>query len=213
MQTIKIGFGYKARRGKDIAAGAIVRDCGGMLYVRKYAFADELREEIKRAVFDRWVKTFPDRPFDGPLAMENLCCWAGVAYDPNAEQDKDYPFGKQRPLYQWWGTEYRRAQDADYWVKRLNERIERDRPVFAVLSDLRFMNEFDFCDFRIRCDRPGFEMGTGEDHVSEHVLDVIPAERWNGIITALWPEEVEKQALMEFHKIRRCCLRERRIPR
>ena len=205
MQTIKIGFGYKARRGKDTAVKAIVRTVGGMLYARQYAFADELREEINRALFDRWVQDRPHDCFDStsPEPMRHLCAWAGVPYDTDAPVSKDYPFGKQRALTQWWGTEYRRAQDPDYWVKRLAERIEREQPKFAVISDLRFFNEFEYCDYRIRMDRPGFEIDDGAHHISEQQLDAMPADRWNAVITARTVEQVERQALYHFRRIAR----------
>src|SRR3569833_205626 len=39
-----------------------------------------------------------------------------------------------RRILQWWGVEYRRAQDPDYWVKRAAERIH----ALTVVSDVRF---------------------------------------------------------------------------
>lgn len=64
-----------------------------------------------------------------------------------------------RALLQWWGTEYRRSQDGDYWIKHLIQRIHAyqehigwqtdliagaftGRPLLkAVITDIRFPNE------------------------------------------------------------------------
>lgn len=54
-----------------------------------------------------------------------------------------------RPLLQWWGTEYRRAQDPDYWVRQteihMNRQTEVDKvagvPSSWVCTDGRFINE------------------------------------------------------------------------
>lgn len=198
MQTIKIGFGYKARRGKDTACRAIVRHLGDVLNIKQYAFADALRAEIVVASYDRWILDHPGESFDAQLAMQNLCRWASVDYDPNAPKDLDYPIGKQRALLQWWGTEYRRAEDPDYWVKKLAARIEREAPAFAVISDLRFPNEFEFCDYRVRMDRPGFEIDDGAHYISEILLNKLPDSRWSNVIKANTPREVESQAVRTF---------------
>jgi hypothetical protein len=203
-KTIKIGFGFKAQRGKDTACRAIVKAFGHICDVRHYAFANALREEINNAVFDRWVQ---DRPFDAfdqtsPEPMRHLCRWAGVTYDTNAPVSAEYPYGKQRLLTQWWGTEYRRTQDPHYWVARLAERIAAERPAYAVISDLRFPNEFAWCDYRVRMDRPGFELKTGRDHCSETLLDRV--EGWDHSITASCSEEVEREAVEWFGRLRPC---------
>ena len=203
METIKIGFGYKARRGKDTACRAIVERFGALLDVKQYAVADTLRAEVNAAVFDRWVQDFPNDDWSVPNAMRHLCEWAGVSYDPNAPASDDYPYGKQRALYQWWGAEYRRAADPDYWVKKLAARIERERPTFAVISDIRFANEFELCDYRIRMDRPGFEIEDGAHQISERQLDVMPASRWDAVISASTTLEVETLAVHHFWLIYR----------
>jgi hypothetical protein len=201
VETIKTGFGYKARRGKDTACRAIVHCLGDVLDIRQYAFADALRAEIVMANYDRWIRDHPGEAFDAQRGMENLCRWAGVLYDANAPKSREYPIGKQRALYQWWVTEYRRKQDPDYWVKRLALRIEREHPAYAVISDVRFQNEFDFCNYRIRMDRPGFEIADGAHHISEHRLDALPDDAWSAVITATSPREVETKAIREFLRI------------
>jgi len=89
-----------------------------------------------------------------------------------------------RRLLQWWGTDYRRAQDPDYWVKRAMERFE-DASMPVVFDDVRFPNEAE----AIR-DRGGLvvrvlapielrekRLGTlPPDHASETAMDDWPVD-------------------------------------
>jgi len=205
MKTIKIGFGYKARHGKDTACQHIVAKRSLQCDVIQMAFADALRAEVNAAIYDRCIpdaassSAYPESTRQ--LAVQRICQWAGVPYDAHAEITPDDPFGKQRALLQWWGTEYRRAQDPEYWTKRLAETLERRQPTFAVISDMRFRNEFDFCDYRIRLDRPGFEIASGAHHSSETQLDDLPDDAWDTILTSSTPEQVERAALATFDAI------------
>lgn len=136
MNTLLIGFGYKARRGKDTVAQTIIEHFGNdKQVIKRYAFADALRAEVHEAA-QRAGGMFG-------LFMEMghmLPSW--VKYDNNAPVEPLYPLGKQRDLLQWWGTEYRRAQDPFYWVKRLDWRLKEEQPNVALITDMRFLNEF-----------------------------------------------------------------------
>src|SRR4051812_28487571 len=115
---VVIGLGYKARHGKDSAAQAIIEARGADYDVRRYAFADELKIELTSAIckagniaefFSQWDSLLPD--------------WVILEPEPDMT-DPLCPFGKYRTLLQWYGTEYRRAQNDSYWVERLSARIE-----------------------------------------------------------------------------------------
>ena len=54
------------------------------------------------------------------------------------------PLGKHRTLLQFWGLEYRRAEDPDYWVDCLSANIAGENPKHALISDVRFPNEFNW---------------------------------------------------------------------
>jgi hypothetical protein len=103
--------------------------------------------------------------------------------DPNPPMDDPYcPLGKQRVFLQWYGTEFRRSVNQDYWVNQVAEQIKEDQPDVALISDLRFMNEmqwvqrFGEC---VRIDRPGVPHSA---HESEKALAHIPDECWSDII-------------------------------
>jgi len=181
-----IGFGYKARRGKDTAIRSILDARGQGKDVRRYAFADALRDEVHETM--RSVSHSYGLTYRG--ALERMCKSAGVQYDTNAPADEQNPHGKQRALLQWWGTEFRRASDPLYWLKRMRERIEADGPNVALISDVRFFNEFEMIrsagGCMVRVEREGFEVEAPvAQHVSERELDALRDSDWDATIWAL----------------------------
>ncbi len=160
IDSVVIGFGFRARSGKDTAVAEIIKQRGLIkdsygeavigyaperYDIRKYGFATALRAEVdgalKRAggAFSLLVA---NRPTHFVQANENLIelpDW--VVLDENPEFNAQYPLGKQRTLLQWWGTEYRRSIDDAYWVRQLAQQIELEKPQIALISDMRFPNE------------------------------------------------------------------------
>ena len=165
--TLIIGFGNKARHGKD-TAGEAVRDYyaslakpffkHGLTEYRKidariYKWADALYAEVNDWLVSdsgkAWIESSIDvnksrlfiMPSD-PVRIENIVhipSW--VVPEPNAKVTPQAPNGKHPKLLQWWGTEYRRTQDPDYWVKKLVARIKSESPDVALITDTRFVNE------------------------------------------------------------------------
>ena len=100
-----------------------------------------------------------------------------------------------RRILQWWGTEYRRAQDPDYWTKAWDRKVaEFDLDQILVLvDDVRFGNELDMIRAHggliVKIERPGFE--GANQHSSETSLDDYAA--WDGVI-------VNDGSLAEFQR-------------
>lgn len=136
-----LAFGYEARSGKGECCDTIYqrhsRTCGGQYDILRISFADRLREEIH----ERLAKIMRYRKLGVQDAMKALCDWAGVEYDPNPVVDKLNPYGKQRKLQQWYGTEYRRAQDPDYWLNIVRDQARVVRPQIVLIDDMRYENE------------------------------------------------------------------------
>lgn len=161
---ILIGLGNRARQGKDTAAEAIqhyytaqsdllrLHGLGNGIKVSIVKFAAALYQEVNEALSvkiggkDLWQRRYIEDyiPADSvTLSMPkiirvNLPDW--VQPDPNPVKSELSPYGKHPKLLQWWGTEFRRAQDPDYWVKKAMSSI----PVgtnLALFTDVRFKNE------------------------------------------------------------------------
>jgi len=190
IDSIVIGWGYRARSGKDTAVAEIIKQRGLIkalgIYsapenqerydIRKYSFADALRKEVDNLLqksggaMNFLVVNRPTHLMQTNENFLELPDW--VVLDLNPEVTEQYPLGKQRSLLQWYGTEYRRSIDEDYWVRKLADNIEKEKPQIALLSDMRFPNEFkyvkDHNGFTVRVERDGLPPST---HASETALE------------------------------------------
>jgi hypothetical protein len=142
--TLYIGFGNKARQGKDSCATAIrdyyesqnearlahLNTWTGSIRVGIFKYATALYREV-----NEFLKTVG---LDWDSTSLEIPSW--VQPEPNAEVSELAPYGKHPTLLQWWGTDYRRAQDTDYWVKKLFQSIPVITDI-ALISDVRFPNE------------------------------------------------------------------------
>lgn len=116
-----IGLAGRAGCGKDTVADYLV-DTYGFL---KFSFSDALYNEVQKAfnlpdqslLRDRHTKEEPTELLSVASSRDLLFAPAVMTYlepDPLAWFKPRSP----RQILQLWGTEYRRAQDPDYWVKR-----------------------------------------------------------------------------------------------
>lgn len=191
MSTI-IGFGHRSRSGKDTAAATIIAAVEG-IDVRRYAFADALKREVNEAAIAAGSMEMLIRDSQGKFQFPD---W--VKFDPNAPMDDPLcPMGKQRTLLQWWGTEYRRNQDEDYWVKQLVYTVGCEMPEFALVTDFRFPNEAKALTYKVKVDRNVLV----NDHPSEHALDDFAG--WDTtILNDGSLEDFREKVLMTFKFIR-----------
>lgn len=174
--SIVIGIGYKARNGKDSVTQTIIDAFKDKYDVRRYAFADALKKEAREAAGA--CGGFPQL-LEWLRVEKGLPEW--VVLDTNPDMtDPMCPTGKHRTLLQWWGTEYRRKQDPYYWVKQMEKTIKAEQPQFALISDMRFKNEFYWVKsfqedgWTLKVTREGFsDPKIKADHPSETDLDGI----------------------------------------
>lgn len=140
-----LGFGNKARHGKDTCCEAIlsfykkrqemIKDHGAPysnIQVKRVNFADALRREVTEA-----ITAYGD--VEGMIHEMKMPDW--VTLDPNPDMsDPLLPHGKHPKILQWWGTEFRRCEDPDYWVKKWQQQV-RGFSGIIVTGDVRFLNE------------------------------------------------------------------------
>lgn len=148
----------------NLNAAALKHGHGKPVVVQRLAFADALRKEA-----NEWLATSEGKRFrglGGILLHKHYTVEEGdlrdnispggiylgqtgnppvilpdwVERDPNPEVTPQTPLGKHPKLLQWWGTEYRRSQDQDYWVKKGLERISPTADI-VIFTDMRFYNE------------------------------------------------------------------------
>lgn len=172
--NLLIGLGYQARHGKDTVAKAILEARGGQYDIRLYPFAAALKKEYTEAC----------REAGGAYQLiqrmrltHNLPDWVQYEFDADMT-DPLCPYGKQRALLQWWGTEYRRKQDPFYWTTKTTEAIQRDNPQVAIITDVRFPNEGllikAFKGYLVNVVREGYVDALASGHASEHAMRSFP---------------------------------------
>jgi hypothetical protein len=208
IESIIFGFGHRARQGKDLAAAAIIEARSGQYNIKRYSFGQELKREVtKNALSSGGMHRLFDDGLRGPDAgfmqtngnVLSLPDWVQYETDPDMS-DPDCPLGKQRSLLQFWGTEYRRSVDPDYWIKKVAERIAEEKPEVALITDVRFPNEMFFClkyGEVIKVVRPG--VPSPNAHASETALAGWPDNQWSAVIYNDGTlEQLKQQAVYVF---------------
>lgn len=129
-----------AGAGKDTVADFLVEH---HVYT-KLAFADALRNEVGRA-FDISVKLLTQRETkEHPMSALALQRCMDMEFVRLAAHGDLYKPRSPRQIMQWWGTEYRRAQDQHYWVDAFMTRLIKEHQqgnYRFVVTDVRRENE------------------------------------------------------------------------
>lgn len=175
-----------AGAGKDTVAEYLAT------YARfhRMAFADTLRAEVAEA-FGIPVQLLEDRAHkERPhpaLALRNcdsFCFIGAIALATRATVNSEWLDAPRSPrqILQWWGTEYRRAKDPQYWISALASKaaVQRQNGVSRfVITDCRFKNELDLVralNGRLwRVNRPELQAVEGQ-HQSAVDLQDTPAD-------------------------------------
>ncbi len=181
-----LGFAGKAATGKTTAAKHLQplldKEC------RIIPMAMVLRDEVE--AFLRAIDAEESVPLvygcqddkvrifyvDEQKALEECSRWAHFISEHQEIQDRSGRTAVTvRRILQWWGTEYRRAQDPDYWTKAWGRKIsEYDvEQIYVLVDDVRFMNELkvikEHGGLIVKIERPGFD--GANNHASETSLD------------------------------------------
>lgn len=222
IESLVLGFGHRARHGKDTVAAEIIKrrngNGPGWYDVRGYSFAKELKDEVNKnammaggmiRLFDSIYRAEGSGYMQTNGNLIQLPDW--VQYEPQPDMsDPLCPYGKQRTLLQWWGTEYRRSVDPDYWVKRLAARLEADKPEIALLTDMRFPNEMSFVQeygdaIKVERRNPDGTLYAAPGlvpHPSEEALAHVPDYQWDAILTNDGTlEELKDAGVLLFDKL------------
>lgn len=181
-----LGFAGKAASGKTTAAKYLLEKLSEQIVI--LPMAQVLREEVED--FIRQVGAEKNVPLiygdqDDKVRVfyiatdraRQLCSdWDDYLSVNQEIQDKPgFSAVTVRRILQWWGTELRRNQDADYWTKAWERKLlELDLNRTNVLvDDVRFINELEVIRRNgghfIRIIRPGFD--GANNHSSENSLD------------------------------------------
>ena len=77
----------------------------------------------------------------GDEVKKELADNTGVPFDTIVAKKKYF-----RKKLQYWGTEYRRSQDENYWINKIKKEVDFLMEVsdVVVVTDVRFLNEADF---------------------------------------------------------------------
>ncbi|PLX78507.1 MAG: hypothetical protein C0614_08515 [Desulfuromonas sp.] len=190
-----VGIAGKAATGKTTAARHMVSRLQGAVQIIPMAgvLRDEVEEFLVRVGAQDHVPLLYGSQQDkvtifyiDQIKALNACPqWLDYIRVNGDIQDKSAMTAvTTRRILQWWGTEYRRAEDPDYWTKAWGRKVESlDLDCLHVLiDDVRFINELDVIrshgGLLIKIERPGFN-GANE-HSSENSLDHI--DDWDAVI-------------------------------
>lgn len=148
--------------GKDLSAALL-----SMIGFTRQSFADPLREEVA-AYFHRGGQPVPQILNQ---AINELIEFHGGEWSECSKEVWEKPTSLlMRRILQLWGTEFRRNQAPNYWIKKAEENILGP----TVFSDCRFPNEAELVRMHggeiWLIKRPGVEPEGIKDHVSNQQI-------------------------------------------
>jgi len=164
------GVSGKAQSGKTTFANHAISLFGGT----KISLADSVKEEVSEFLETCGVY-FEQRNLYGSAADREEIFYNREFMNLNTDlKPLLKPYMSYRGLLQVWGTNYRRAQDPQYWVKKAQEKIQKtDGLIF--IDDVRFPDECEMVHAEngatIRVSRPGGPRIKESEHISETALD------------------------------------------
>lgn len=123
-----IGIAGELAAGKDSAADTLVSHYG---FARE-SMARALRQECVEVLRNQRLPDIAATPEDVQAIIK-----LGLTVDVYAKPSTP----EARRLLQWYGSEYRRGQDPDYWVKKIEPLL--NHVMDLVIPDIRFANEAD----------------------------------------------------------------------
>jgi hypothetical protein len=126
-----------------------------------------------------------------------------VVFDENAPMDDPECYlGKQRLFLQWYGQEFRRACNPQYWINKVAEKIAEDKPEIALIPDVRYPNEVSFVrNFGevIKVNRPDLPPLQGAAGVHASELALANFNDWDDVIENDGTlEQLREKALFSF---------------
>ena len=188
---IVLGLAGQAGAGKDTVADYLAARYGFQVF----SFSDALYHEVAAAfglpdeslLRDRATKDTPSAQLCAENCSDGSFLHVIVALS-GGPKGGDEPLSP-RQILQWWGAEYRRAQNPDYWIEKADRWIydlwamfqyPEQRPQLFVNTSVRFANEQAFihkftCGNVWHIRREGH--GPANGHVSETPLPMLPYER------------------------------------
>ncbi len=173
LTTIFLGFGHKTKHGKDTASAHCAAKWSQQYDIKEYSFATVLKVEVYEALCQ------PLHPY-WATTKDYFLLPHPVSTGTETDQEKfDWVEAHKTMLgnhLQLYGTEFRRAQDRFYWIKKLDAKIRQDAPLFAFIRDMRMPNEFLYVKankgFTVKCNRVGYvNPDRDPTHISETALD------------------------------------------
>lgn len=181
-----VGFAGKAATGKTTAAHhlAPLLDDECKIIPMAMVLRDEVEAFLRAVGADESVPlVYGDQDdkvrvfyVEESIAKQECLKWSSFIDDHQEIQNKvGQTAVTVRRILQWWGTEYRRAEDPDYWTKAWSRKIHQfDLSTTDILvDDIRFTNELETLKadggLIVKIERPGFD-GAG-NHSSETSLD------------------------------------------
>lgn len=174
-RKIIIGVTGLAGSGKDVFADIGVNEYNAI----KIPFAKAVKEEVTEFLIDNKIPFANNNLYGTQEDKEQLFLYNSIKNNDIKQLLKGVVISINgnlccsfRSLLQIWGTEYRRTQDPNYWIKKAFEQCNENN--LYIISDCRFHNELDsirmYNGYIVKIIKPDVMSISNMNHSSESEL-------------------------------------------